>query len=232
MNLSKELLVEVIKELLDLGMSFQVPHKGEISSWYGELKVYQYGNFYYVGHTKFSDLDEAINFFLTEAFTSKNVGYVQSRLMKRNLLDEYDLENPTSEVEKLFKDEGEIVDEEAKVWNLKPISFPKAKDAIDEFEKLVETLTPENLKSSLSEFDKKYATLDPYIGISFRYYVEGNEYGYRQSFDYKDFSIDYMDKAKSREDLPQYKMKWNCVHISFSIKGGNNNDFQFFDLKF
>lgn len=219
---------ESLKEILESGISFQFPHKSKISSWYGELKAYKLGNFYYIGNTKFSDINQAIDFFLTEAFTSKNVGYLQSRLSDRNPIDEYDLEKPTKKIKQLFEEEGKIVDEEAKVWNLQPIKFVKAKDAVDEFKQLVEKLTPDNIKSSLADFDKKYAILDPYINLSYKYDVEGNDYGYRQSFHYEDFSIEDLNEAKYREDLTQHKMKWNCVHIALGVKG----EFYFFNLNF
>jgi CMP-N-acetylneuraminic acid synthetase len=73
------------------------------------LKAYkQYDGFYHVDHTRFSDIDQAVDFFITEAFTSKNVGYIQSRLMNKNLLGEYDLEKPTSKIKNLFQEEGNV----------------------------------------------------------------------------------------------------------------------------
>jgi hypothetical protein len=223
---------ESFKQLLEAGVTLQFPYKTKISSWYGELKAYkQYDGFYHVDHTRFSDIDQAVDFFITEAFTSKNVGYIQSRLMNKNLLGEYDLEKPTSKIKNLFQEEGKVVDEESKVWNLRPIVFPKAKDAVSEFNKLVKLLTPENIKSSLGDFEKKYATLDPYISISYKYDIEGVDHGYRITFEYEDFSIEGLNEAKNRSDLPQHKMTWNCLHISFRVKGDNGN-FHFFDLNF
>lgn len=221
---------ESLKEILESGISFQFPHKKNISSWYGELKCYKYDNFYHVGMTKFSDIDQAVDFFLTEAFTSKNVGYVQSRLMERTDLGEYDLGKPSKRIKDMFEEEGKIVDEEAKTWNLRSIEFPKPEEAVSEFHDLVKILTPDNIKSSLGEFEKKYATLDPYISLSYKYDVEGSEYGYRTTFDFSDFSIEDMNEAKFRDDLPQHKMKWNCLRISFRVKG--DEEFYFFDLNF
>jgi hypothetical protein len=219
---------EAIKEVVSAGLRIYFPFKREISSWYGEIKLYEMNNFYYSCDIKFSDLDEAVNHFCTEAFTSKNVGYIQSRLMDRKLVDDgSDLERPDKDLKKLFKDEAKKVDEEAKSLNLKPIVFPTAKEAVEEFKFLVDTLTVDNLVEKLSQYDKKYATLSPYLNLSYKYDVEGSEYGYRSSFDYENFSKEDLEEAKTREDLPQHKMKWNSLQISFKVDG---DDFHFFYL--
>ena len=201
---------EAIKEVVSAGLRIQFPFKSEISSWYGEIKLYEMDNFYYSCDVKFSNLDEAVNHFCTEAFTSKNVGYVQSRLMDRKIVDDgSDLERPKKNLKKLFKDEAKKVDEEAK--------------------SLVDTLTVDNLVEKLSQYEKKYATLSPYLNLGYKYDVEGSEHGYRSSFDYENFSREDLNEAKTREDLPQHKMKWNSLQISFKVKG---DDFYFFYLNF
>jgi hypothetical protein len=221
---------EAIKEVVSAGLRIQFPFKSEISSWYGEIKLYEMDNFYYSCDVKFSNLDEAVNHFCTEAFTSKNVGYVQSRLMDRKLVDDgSDLERPKKNLKKLFKDEAKKVDEEAKSLDLKPIKFPTSKEAVEEFKSLVDTLTVDNLVEKLSQYEKKYATLSPYLNLGYKYDVEGSEHGYRSSFDYENFSREDLNEAKTREDLPQHKMKWNSLQISFKVKG---DDFYFFYLDF
>jgi hypothetical protein len=219
---------ESIKEVVSAGLSIQFPFKSEISSWYGEIKLYKMYNFYYSCDIKFSNLDDAVNHFCTEAFTSKNVGYIQSRLMNKKLVDDgSNLERPDKDLKELFKEEAKIVDEEAKSLELQPIIFPSAKEAVEEFKSLVDTLTVDNIVEKLSQYERKYATLSPYINLNYKYDVEGSEYGYRQSFDYENFDKEDMEIAKTRVDLPQHKMKWNSLQISFKVNG---DDFHFFYL--
>lgn len=224
---------EAIKQVVSAGLRVQFPFKRQISSWYGEIRLYQLDNFYYSCDTKFSDLDEAVNHFCTEAFTSKNVGYIQSRLMDKKLVnDGSNLESPDRELKKLFDDEGKKVDEEAKSLGLTPIVFRTTAEAVEEFKSLVGNLTVDNIVEKLSQYDNKYASLSPYINISYKYDVEGSEYGYRSTFDYENFSKEDLDKAKTMEGLSQHKMRWKCLQISFRVNSDEftKTDFLFFDL--
>ena len=215
---------ESIKQVVSSDISIQFPYKSSISSWYGELKLYKLNDFYYVGpfNIKFFDVDDAVNYFCNEAFTSKNVGYIQSRLIDKGILDmddSYSLEHPNKKVKNLFKEEAKLVDEEAKSLNITVKEFPKPEIAISEFQSIIDNFNVDTIKDELLSFDRKYSTLDPYISLSYKYDVEGSEYGYRTTFDYGGFSKKEMKKAKNRKDLPQHKMTWKCLEITLRVRG-------------
>jgi hypothetical protein len=184
------------------------------------------------GWQKFSNVDDAINYFLDLGRTSKNKGYIQSRLMDKGIIDDdCDLEKPSSKLKNLFKEEGKIVDEESKLLNIVVKPLPKEKDALSEIEKIVDDLTIDNLKDSLSYFEKKYMSLNPYINLNFCYETE-NEYGYTIGSDYKTFSNKSYKKlssytSKSFENFEKLVYK----NISLTIKL-ENSDYKFYDLNF
>lgn len=115
---------ESIKLLLNNGVSIRKSFKYEINDWYGEFELYKvydrYNNIekYYSGYEQFDNIDEAIEHFMENCFTSKNKGYIQQRLDKTIDFeddDRYDLENPSKELIEIFEKEGKIVDEEFKL---------------------------------------------------------------------------------------------------------------------
>jgi len=127
---------ESIKEILEFGFELKFPYKSKIDSWYGNIsisKCYDYYNIQPFNVTLYN-IDEAIDYFLDKAVTSKNVGYIQGRLDKKvDFEEDYDLEHPDDELKKLFDDEGKIVDDESKQFNIQIKQLPKIKDAISEF---------------------------------------------------------------------------------------------------
>ena len=148
---------EAIKQIIENGGTIKVPYKREISSWYGEVSIYKIEDFYFIQNTKFSDIDEAVSYFLNEAYTSKNKGFLQDRIVKKGLLDGDDvlsIENPTDELKKIFEEEGRIVDEEAKKFNIKISKFPKESDALDEFIKIVKNFNESTIRNELVQFEK------------------------------------------------------------------------------
>jgi hypothetical protein len=163
-----------IKNILECDGAIQIPFKSEISDWYTELKISKLNKHEYVVHPhwqKFSDIDEAVNWFLNEGFTSKNVGYIQSRLSKKGIdfESEYDLRYPDDDIKKLFDDESKLVDEEAKLLGIVVKPFPKEEDAFIDIEALVKTTTIDKLRDDLLSFERKYMPLDPYLSVSYVY---------------------------------------------------------------
>lgn len=215
---------EAIKQVVEAGMTIEFPYKSKINDYYSQLRFVNMDTYYRVGEINFSDIDEAVNYFLREGFTSKNKGYIQTRLMnKRNDIDEYWLENPDEELKNLFKEEGKLVDEEAKKLNINVKPFPKVEEAEEWLEKMVKELTVDNFIEKVKEFEKKYMVLDLYISTSFHYEYDdkekGNDYGYRYSFDYEEFSLDLINEFKEKEiENMHWKCMELCVRISYSEK--------------
>ena len=91
---------EAIKQVLRMGSAVSLPYKAEINQWYGEIKINKIDEFYIIQPSwiKFYDIDEAVNYFCSEALTSKNVGYIQSRLDDKgyNFEIDYNLEKPSA----------------------------------------------------------------------------------------------------------------------------------------
>ena len=111
---------ESIKSLLNLGVTVKKPFKDNINDWYSEFSlspVYSElrgGLVYLSGFETFFDVDLAVEFFMSNCFTSKNKGYIQERLSRKVNLDRHNLTKPSEELIQLFEDEGKIVDEEYK----------------------------------------------------------------------------------------------------------------------
>lgn len=109
--LLKDNMRESIKLLLNSGVSIRKSYKSKI------LRVYDYytkKDKYYAWHKEFTDIDEAVEFFMVTCLTSKNKGYIQQRLDKKLNIEDYDLENPSEDLIQIFEEEGKIVDEEFK----------------------------------------------------------------------------------------------------------------------
>ena len=113
------MLKDAIKLILTWNGSVNVPFKNEISDWYYEYTIYKYVNdalmvSYNISPdgTKFFDVDEAVDYFCKHAFTSKNAGIVQKRIMEKGFNLEDRLEKPDQEIKNLFAEEAKLVDEE------------------------------------------------------------------------------------------------------------------------
>lgn len=221
-----------IIDIIEKGGTISVPHKSKINEWYGELKISKLGKNEYVIQPywqKFSDIDDAVNWFMDKGLTSKNKGYIQNRLRDKGLLDDScDLERPNEKIKKLFREEGKIVDEEAKLLNIVIKPFPKEEDAIADIESLVKNLTVSNLKDSLSEFEKKYMTLDPYISVSFVYDTEtsGKKHEYSSGIDYESFSEKVYNRYKNLDKRCVYK------HVNLTIKLRKSDEYKRYNLNF
>ncbi len=111
-------LRDAIIKIVETGGIVEIAHKSKINEWYGSVKVYKstYSGKYFVEYSRgeFKTAEEAVNVFMDLAYTSKNVGYIQKRLDNKGIdfESDYDLEKPSKELRKLFKDEGKIVDKE------------------------------------------------------------------------------------------------------------------------
>lgn len=116
---------EVIKELLEMGVTIKFPFKSQIDSWYGDVSIHKsefIGDIdkprYYISpYMEYShDVNEIVNRFCEEVFTSKNVGLIQMNLMKKHIdfEEDYNLERPTKELRQMFDEEGKLVDEQYK----------------------------------------------------------------------------------------------------------------------
>jgi hypothetical protein len=148
-----------IKELLSKGISMEKSYKSEISSWYSQIKIYEYDGRYTVNHTEFYDIDEAVNYFIKKCFSKDNVGYIQQRLFEKGLLrkdDDEILEHPTKEVIELFEEEGKLVDEEFQKMNVVVKPFPTIEDANTDVHKLSEISDLVEFKRSHKELLNKY----------------------------------------------------------------------------
>ena len=232
---TKLITKEAIKQVLNAGGTISVSYKTEINQWYGELKISKLNDYFVVQPywTKFYDIDEAINYFCSEAFTSKNVGYTQSRLDKKGIDFEknYDLENPNDKLKELFRKEGQLVDEEAKALNIVLKPFPDYKNALEEFDALIKYINPNNLVEKLKLFEKKYCTLDPYLNLSYYYdYKEedGSIHDYSIGVNYNNFTHDRLNSAKKERGHN------NCLtfqKLKLTLKLGCDKDYHWYDLK-
>ena len=173
---------ESIKGVIEMGGTVSMSFKTRISDWYDDIKISESneegGKVYWIHpfSIRFCDIDDAVNYFCNETLTSKNVGYIQDRLREKGLIDDdTDLERPDAKLKKLFKDEGELVDQEAKSLNIiiKPPLFKD--DALIEFEEIINNFDKKTLVSNLIEFKRKYITIDPFINIGFVFSNPRNE---------------------------------------------------------
>lgn len=190
---------ESIKDILENGGSIELPFKSSINEWYSNIKIYCLEKNRYViepQYQKFSNIDEAVNWFLKEATTSKNVGYVQSRLSRMGVnFESYELDDLG--IKSIIEKEGKIVDDEFEKMDIIIRPFPKKSDAIKEINSLPKEISIDNLVEKISTFENRYITLDPYINLSFvyEYNNNGNLNEFTSSIDYNSFNIDlYRDR--------------------------------------
>ncbi len=213
---------ESIKQVVSNGITIQFPYKSSISSWYGEVKLYKLDDFYICNcpnHIKFYNVDDAVNHFCNIAFTSKNIGYIQSRLVDKKIIDKYDedsIENPNKDIKKLFKEEGKLIDEESKSLNIIINNFPKSDESIIEFKSIIDSFDVNTIKEQLTQFDRNYSTLNPYISMSYTYDVEGSDRGFRSMINYGDFSLNRLSESKNYN---KSGMTWKCLEITLKVDG-------------
>lgn len=224
---------KAIKEILSVGGTVSLNYKSKISHWYSTTKIFKIEKEYIVdpGWNRFYDIEEAINFFCNEALTSKNVGYIQSRLQDKGIdfENEYNLENPSGKLKKLFEEEGIIVDEEAKKLDIKVINFPKTKDAVKELKSIIKEINVNNVKEKISFFEKKYITLNPYINMSFVFNnIIVSNHDYRQGLDYNEFTIARLENAKKEKG--DGSLSFNKLELT--VKLNESKKYYRFDLKF
>lgn len=116
---------EAIKELLEMGVTIKFPFKSKIDSWYSDVSINKSDFVKHVDKPRYyispfmeysHDINEIVNKFCEEVFTSKNIGLVQMNLMKKypDFEEDFDLERPTKELREMFIEEGKLVDEEYK----------------------------------------------------------------------------------------------------------------------
>jgi hypothetical protein len=207
---------EAIINILQKGGSISIPYKSEINEWYSELRISKLKSNEYVIQPrwqKFSNIEDATNWFLNEGFTSKNYGYIQNRLMEKGLIsDGDDLEKPNQKIKYLFEQEGKLVDLEAKEFNIQIKHLPKIEDAINHIDKMFEIITPDNIINTLREFEKEYMPLDPYINLSrvFEYERDGETHQFRSGQDYKNFNL---------EDISNYEYDYKYSELSIKLRG-------------
>lgn len=210
---------ESIKDILESGGSVELPFKSSIGEWYSNIKIYCLERGQYVIHPqyqKFSNIDEAVNWFLRESITSKNVGYIQSRLSKMGVdFESYKLDDPN--LKSILDKEGRIVDDEFKKMNITINPFPKKVDAIKEINLLTKEISIDNLVEKISAFENKYITLDPYINLSFIYEYDnnGNLDEFESGINYNSFNIDLYNERLNRSDTIKYKN----ARISIKVRG-------------
>jgi hypothetical protein len=111
-----------IKKLLEMGSTIKAPYKTKINEWFAEVSItklwdeYDQKTTYFISPFahNFTDIDEAVDKFISYAYSPKNYGYIQIRLTNRGNppFDEYDIENPSKKLKKIFEDESKIVEEE------------------------------------------------------------------------------------------------------------------------
>ncbi len=210
---------ESIKDILENGGTVELPFKSSINEWYSNIRIYCLEKNRYVvepQYQKFSNIDEAVNWFLKESTTSKNVGYVQSRLSRTGVnFESYELDD--LELKSMIEKEGKIVDAEFKSMNITVNPFPKKSDAIKEINRLPKEISIDNLVAKISTFENKYITLDPYINLSFIYEYydnKGNLNEFESSINYNFFNIDLYNERLNRSDI-----KYKNARISIKVRG-------------
>ena len=192
-----------IKMLLNLGINMSVDYKSKIDEWYSKKEIYKYKDRFIVSspHITFYNIDEAVNYFILETFSSKNKGYIQNRLFNKNLLsDEIDFEDPSQKTLELFKKEGELVDAELEKLNIK-IKLPTYQEALEEFKKVEKIADLDKVKTHLEKLKKDFSTLDLHVNVILKYfYLKDGEEKINKSF----IDIDKLDKNKLKKIKDAY----------------------------
>ncbi len=116
---------ESFKQILLNNGTISFPWKESMEHYYGKITIGKikptWGNkkeYYFVEpfFEKFNDIDEALDYFISKTFSSKNKGLIQTRLQSKGIDFEkdYNLEKPNKELKKLFSDEGKLIMKEYK----------------------------------------------------------------------------------------------------------------------
>jgi len=222
---------ESIKKLVEMGMGVRFHHKCSIDDWYGDIKIYSYDTDFGVAysvdrpdaHTKrFYDVGMAVDYYIYYAFSSSNIGYLQSRLDKKGLIneDETDLEHPSDEVISLFEAEAKLVDEEFKLFDITLPEFPNEEDAIKELSQIV-TLDIHAFREALIEFARKYSVLGVYINFTFIYDKDGHEYPLGISF--SGFKPDTFEK--DRVEYVHGEAEYKSLFLTVKVGHGEYSKF-------
>lgn len=206
---------ESIKTSLSLGIRL---------SFIGNIDAYKLNNHYIVSNVKFFDLDEAVNYFISRSFSSKNRVYIQNRLVERGILTieelEYYIDSDSDYLDDLMLKESDLVDKEYKLLNINEVLFPSFVDGYNEMEEIVKDLTIDNIGEKLLMFDKKYSVLNPYLSISLCYDNNNSDWDYRIIKKYDDISFESLDSFKESFKMNGNVYTWKYVKLSLRLDGG------------
>lgn len=208
---------ESIKDILQNGGSVEVPFKSNIKDWFSSMKIYSLGsNLYIVDpyYQKFSNVDDAVDWFISKGLTSKNVGYVQSRLSNRGI--DFESISP-KETNSIIKEEGKIVDLEFQKIGIILNPFPPQSDAIKEAKEIANGISIDNLSKKLTDFENKYITLDPHLSLSFVYEYDAN--GKINKFE-SNVRHESFNRSVYQEHLSRPDIKYKSIKISIKIGSG------------
>jgi len=217
---------ESIKDILKHGGSIDVPFKSKINDWSSSMKIYSHrSNLYIVDphHQKFSNIDEAVDWFISKGLTSKNIGYVQSRLSSRGI--DFESISP-KEANILIKEEGKIVDAEFQKMEIYLDPFPPKSDAIKDAKEIINGISIDNLSKRMADFENKYITLDPYLSLSFVYEYDAN--GKSNKFESK-VGYETFNRSIYQEHLNRPDIKYKNIKIAIRI---GNSESIFHNLNF
>ena len=231
-----------IKKLLDQGTTITVDYKQKINSWFSEISIYKHKDSVIVGEKRlqFYDIDDGINYFMEQAYSSKNKGLIQRRLDQKGLVnsgDEYSFENPNKKMRDLFKKEGILMDKELEKLNIKSKPFPKLSDAKKEFKKVKDIEKLEDVQKFLMYLKKKYTLLDLYL-FGYEDYEYNNDRGEKDTGTNM-IELEYITKTHLdiSRDYSRYNSDYyqNIKSLGFSVvlvSRHNNQDRTQIKLKF
>lgn len=218
------MIKDSIKELLFSGSTIEVPYKEKLEDWYGKVCITQLEDKYIVQNpwTTFYDIDEAVDYFCSMAYTSRNIGYVLDRLKKKRLISKYlgdgDFKNPNVKFLSLIEKEKIEVDKESILMNLSEFKERSVERAKEDIKKIVKNYHPDDLVEQLSIYMKEYSTLGPFIGLSFVY--KNGDHDFSSSFDWESFTTKGLEDARKEWD------GFSHLQMSFHLNG----NIEFFTL--
>lgn len=222
-----------IKKILEMGGTISFPYKIGINEWFGEIKISTYKNRFIISprSIEFFDIDECVNYFCSEALSSKNYGYVQERLSDKGMItdnDEYDLEKPTNRIKKLFKEESILVDHEFSLMNIIVKPFPTKEEAENELEIIMVNYTyVDSLKNLLDGFNYKYSMIDIHMSFRAKYkYGDGKDYS--SGFKLSSLNDENILKYKDMSHFKDKTTVFDGFELSVSIS--NNDNYKIYEL--
>jgi hypothetical protein len=232
-------LKEHIKKLLETGSSISVSYKTKIDEWYGSMKICrlydnELGCYEYIiepGWKKFVDIDQAVNEYCYYGYTSKNFGYIQNRLNDKGLIDEEEnLEKPSKEIKKLFREEGKIVDEESKAFNITtPIKASTNKEVEADFRSIFSKIDIDLLSTELLKFKKKHILSDPYITVDTYYDMTDvltgrTDSNYNRGMGPKSINREFIEThVKGYKGDDRWKMEFKKMGLTMFLRNKNGN---------